>query len=154
MRSTIDRFISNVKVDEVTGCWEWQRFKDSSGYGQTKYKNKTCFAHRLSFEMHYGSIPSGRIVLHKCDNRGCVNPSHLQLGTHAENMRDMVNKGRQGHQKLSERDVVLIKAFLKRRTPGKSGRTEHGACCFLGRWFGVTRAAISCIKNGAAWSHV
>ena len=154
MQATPAKFMKKFLINKNTGCWEWQRFKDKGGYGQTKHNKKTCFAHRLSYEMHYGPIPKGCVVLHSCDNRGCVNPEHLQIGTHAENMRDMVNKGRQGHQILNSKDVALIKAFLKRRSPGKGGRTEHGACCFLGRWFGVTRAAICSIKNGTAWVHV
>jgi len=86
------------RVHVSSGCWEWTGVRSGSGYGriQTRGRSKGAFvrAHRLSWEMHCGPIPDGFMVLHSCDNRGCVNPDHLFLGTQSDNMRDMSAKGR------------------------------------------------------------
>ncbi len=89
-----ERIRASSSIDETTGCWEWNLSKQSNGYGQMKHEGKMKRAHRVSFEAFNGPIPSRMEVMHKCDNRGCVNPKHLSLGTHQANMIDMVEKGR------------------------------------------------------------
>lgn len=79
-----------------TGCWIWLGSSGNSGYGKTRFGSSMDYsAHRLSFVAHNGPIPDGMCVLHKCDNRLCVSPSHLFLGTKSDNSKDMVAKGRQ-----------------------------------------------------------
>jgi hypothetical protein len=93
--STACRFWSKVGRAE-SGCWEWQWsvFKQT-GYGQFALDSKTPVnAHRMSWELVNGTVPSGLFVLHKCDNRKCVNPEHLFLGNQQDNMEDMAKKGR------------------------------------------------------------
>lgn len=87
------RIKSKVVVDE-NGCWKWQGYISQNGYGNSTLKNKRIQAHRLSYLAFIGEIPGGLFVCHKCDVRDCVNPDHLFLGTHLDNMRDMVQKGR------------------------------------------------------------
>ena len=89
-----DRIMASSSIDQHTGCWEWSLSKQSNGYGQIKHEGKMKRAHRVSFEAFIGPIPFGMEVMHKCDNRGCVNPSHLVSGTHKDNMLDMRDKGR------------------------------------------------------------
>ncbi len=103
MKIKDDRFNRNYEVDPDTGCWEWQASRTKDGYGQLfhtyynilKQKEAVCTAaHRYSWRIHYGPIPPKREVGHRCDNPGCVNPDHLWLATHSENIWDSVKKGR------------------------------------------------------------
>lgn len=90
-----DRFFEKVKKSD--GCWEWLAKKNNKGYGMfsaERGRGKFKTAHRVSYELARGKIPSGQWVLHHCDNPACVNPDHLFLGDNIANVRDMHNKGR------------------------------------------------------------
>ena len=82
------------KVNKTLGCWIWKGYVTKGGYGTLTVNSITTFAHRFSWELHNGPIPYGLYVLHKCDNPSCVNPSHLYLGTQADNLVDMVQRNR------------------------------------------------------------
>lgn len=83
-----------TKVNEATGCWEWQAAKLPSGYGQAIFEGRHYRAHRMAYELWVGPIPEGMHVCHKCDNPPCCNPEHLFIGTAFDNMRDAASKGR------------------------------------------------------------
>lgn len=92
-----DRFWQQVTPSD--GCWRWQGAVARVGYGvlgagDADQPKRLIYAHRASWELHYGPIPDGLCVLHTCDNRCCVNPAHLWLGTRADNIHDMIAKGR------------------------------------------------------------
>jgi hypothetical protein len=89
------RFFKYVLIDAPDKCWPWQGAYQEYGYGRIGVRTGfTDGAHRVSYQLHKGAIPEGLYVLHDCDNPACVNPKHLRLGTHQDNMDDMVARRR------------------------------------------------------------
>jgi len=137
------------------GCLEWKGAIKSNGYGQFKCLNKKWFhAHRYSYEFFIGSIPVGMCVLHSCDNRKCVNPDHLWLGTKQDNTHDMFNKNRNGdpslpgmrngRAKLNDKDILSIR---------KSYSNEMN-CTKLSEIYNVAICTIDRIVRNKTWSHI
>jgi hypothetical protein len=135
-----------LRAPKSEGCWEWQGELYPSGYGRFWSGNhKSVRAHRQAWVYTNGPIPDGMLVCHTCDNRRCVNPAHLWLGTNAENIADMVAKGRcsrhGGPKKLTEAAVLEIRML---RAAGVSGRVAGGK-------FGVTKSTANRVARGADW---
>lgn len=94
MRTLLDRFESKYIPEPNSGCWLWEAAVVQNGYGTISVNKGMRRAHRVSYELYVGNIPDNLMVLHKCDVRCCVNPDHLFLGTHQDNMDDREFKGR------------------------------------------------------------
>lgn len=154
-KSLKDRFWKRVTIARADACWPWCGGGGPDEYGRVGIggdKGKALLAHRVSWEMHNGAIPSGLHVLHRCDNRRCVNPSHLFLGTNADNMADKVAKGRHrsptgqsnGQAKLSADDVTRIRF---RYAEGESQLQ-------IAKSVGVSQTLVSAIVRRKLWADV
>lgn len=136
-------------VDKSGDCWVWCGDTDH-GYGRFTYAKSKTRAHRVAYELEHGDIPEGMFVCHKCDNRRCVNPDHLFLGTAADNVADRDRKGRQNRgtnvhtAKLTEEQVKEIVALYA------TGSTVGS----LSIKYGVKVNAIRRILHGQSWKHI
>lgn len=136
------------KIEKTEECWNWTARLFSSGYGSISINDKTYKVSRVMYELVFGKIKKGLYVLHKCDNKKCVNPEHLFLGNHKDNMKDMVKKGRQSRgedsrSKLTEKQVIEIRKIYK-----KFNQQE------LADRFKVSRRLIHNIIYKKAWKHI
>ena len=106
------RLWKKVELIPFHECWEWVGSLQGSGYGQIWREDRLVSVHRVSWELHFGSVPNGLLVLHKCDNRSCVRPDHLFLGTNLDNQQDCKAKDRLGNRGRlpKERETHLDKA--------------------------------------------
>ena len=122
----------HIQRGDDAECWEWTRGRNAYGYGVVRHEGKTRIVTRLVWEDVHGEPPGDLCVCHTCDNRGCCNPAHLFLGTRAENIRDMHQKGRyvRGNLKLSDRDARKLLSM-----------TEASAAELAAR-FGVSKSLV------------
>jgi hypothetical protein len=111
------RFWDKAIPEPNTGCWLWMGTQHSKGYGTVRAGRLPTFAHRVAYEMTHGPIPKGLLVCHRCDVRWCVNPTHLFVGTHRDNMDDMKRKGRAA---TGTRNGMARDPHLANRAPGES----------------------------------
>lgn len=140
-----ERFFEKVlKLD--SGCHEWQGSMAKTGYGNFHKDGKTHYTHRIAWEIEHGSEPSD-YVLHKCDNRKCVNPDHLFIGSFYDNMDDMMAKGRQAHGEKNYHAKLTKEQVLKIRQ-------EVGLQQEIAEKYGVTRSLVSMIRSGRIWKNV
>lgn len=149
---TRDDIIKNMKATEA-GCWEWSKAREVSGYGVQQFDGRKQGAHRVSYQLFIGAIPFGMSVLHRCDNRCCVNPDHLFIGTQAENMADMVRKGRSAKQKGEAHPGAKIdeKTALHIFEQAKKGQLSQRKIAAM---FCISQANVSSILNRKRWSHL
>lgn len=148
-----ERFFAQIAFG-MSECWYWTGCLSSIGYGLCLALGENV-AHRVSWVLHHGRIPDGLNVLHKCDVRNCVNPGHLFLGTHQENMRDMMAKGRwRGNPRKGEESAVAkLTADDVRKI--RRLRLEHGISLQrIADEFGVSRSSVTNIISGYTWRTV
>lgn len=149
------KFFDGKIRHEDSGCIVWVKCMHYLGYGQSGAFRGEVKAHRISQTIVHGPIPDGLVVRHKCDNRACVHPDHLELGTQAENVADMISRGRAVYPKpgrgadngcavLSEDDAWAIRFGLSKKFNQRD----------IARSYGVSPMTISRLVRGESWSHL
>lgn len=110
MKTVKERLLKHTHKTET--CWNWTKYKIKNGYGRIKINKKLLLVHRVSFEIFKGNIPENILVCHSCDNRACINPDHLSLGTKKDNAIDMYIKKRSPNRKMTNDQVKEMKALF------------------------------------------
>lgn len=146
----IERFHKKYVVEQ-NGCWIWQSGSrgraETRQYGRHWANGKSINAHRFSYLIHIGQIPDGIYVCHKCDNPLCVNPNHLFLGTHQDNMKDMTQKNRAYKGRGEE------KHWLSKLTNNQANEIRNSdlSQSKLAKIYGVSQTTIGRIKRGVSY---
>lgn len=151
--SAKDRFIRMVDVQDDASCWKFLGWSNNRGYGQCVVNGKKHNAHKASYLLFVGHIPDGLVVRHACDNPSCVNPSHLVLGTHQDNMNDRRDRNRgargdrdnSGTAKLNPVAVSVMRYMFSRGLKSQSA---------LARAYGVTQSAVWRVVRGKNWGYL
>lgn len=155
--STVKRFLTKVRITKSNSCWTWLARKDKNGYGSFRLGKTMVLAHRFAWVLHTGElIPKGKQVLHNCDNPQCVNPAHLFLGSHKQNMQDMAKKGRapgaggkrlgskNPNCKVTEKQVKLVRLRHAQGVKRKDIAAE----------FGLSPGGLDGIIYNRNWKHL
>ncbi len=149
LQERLDEYIMPIPE---SGCHIWLGAAFKGWHGRIKWKYKTYQAHRLIWELKHGPIPEGMFICHKCDVPLCVNINHLFMGTPADNMQDMIRKGRkvthkgEKHQwaKITPEIVREIRVMLADKVPQS----------MIAKEFGISQSNVSMISSGERWGHL
>lgn len=148
----IDRLWRQIVKDPITGCWNWTGASNRYGYGRMSVFGKRTLTHRLSWEYHYGPIPSGMNILHKCDNPACCNPEHLFIGTQQDNIADMHQKGRD--RSLSGESSAKARLSAEQVRQIRSMYASGVSPSAIGDQFGIKRCHVCNIAKRRIWTSV
>lgn len=139
-------------VERGADCWEWTGSR-SDGYGTLRTDRSCIKAHRVSWILHKGPVPEGSVIRHRCDNAGCVNPDHLELGTQRDNMRDAMVRGRLTNRVRGEqhyRARLTAAAVARIRELAAAGRSRAS----IAREFEIAQVTVWRVLTGQSWRHV
>jgi len=141
------------RCDKSGECWLYLGTKGGGGYGHISQNGRQRLAHRVSYELAYGPIPEGMDVLHRCDTPACVRPDHLFLGTHSDNIQDMLRKGRRRERRGEESNMAKLNADAVldiRATYGRNGVRLID----LAQKYNVHLSLISLVVRRKIWQHI
>jgi len=164
------RFVSKLKINSTNSCWEWLGSRLQRGYGRIGLNGKMITAHRASWLIYRGEIPRGKFVCHKCDNPPCVNPDHLFITTHKENMMDMVSKQRWSKKPKTAKQIESARKLMMKLSQSQRGkkkawsklnkfqvlkiRASNEVQKKIAQRYGVAQTLISQIKSGKIWKEI
>lgn len=161
------RFLAKFKQGSPDECWEWKGAKITSGYGLAWAERKKITAHRLSYQIFKGEIPKSLCVCHACDNPLCVNPNHLWLGTHKDNMQDCFKKGKLNKSNKSKNKGQKCFFWDKHLNIGEKNnnaklteeqvriiRSSNLKLKELAKIYETTTSAIWQVKKFKTWKHI
>lgn len=134
------------------GCWLWTGSIKENGYGVLSIRGVRWYAHRYSYTFHKGPIRDGLFVCHSCDNRRCLNPDHLWLGTVQDNMADMAAKGR-AHKGPSVHSDAHPLSKLK-PDQARAIRADTRPARLIAPEYGISTSLVWAIRKGRCWNHV
>jgi len=151
-RIPMEQRLQRLTAINDQGCWVWAGNVNKDGYGLTNYHGKTMAAHRVSYMVRVGEIAKGLSVLHSCDVPACINPSHLHLGTQAQNRRECVERGRNApqHGEFNPQSRLTEDQASQILELSRSGEKTR----LLADKFSVSGATISAIRSGRRWAHL
>lgn len=150
IKSVRERLEALSEPVPATGCWIFTGTTNRLGYGYIAWnKHKRMPAHRASYIVHVGPIPTGFDVCHKCDVRSCVNPDHLWAGSHQENMADMVAKGRSPRMPGEQHPNAILNDDAVRFI-----RASNEPKRLIAKLIGVSPTTIGDVRSGKSWKHV
>lgn len=147
------RFWDKVKVAAENDCWEWIGGRHERGYGMMTIRHKGVRSHRFSYLIHNGPLPANSCVCHRCDNPPCVNPEHLFLGTHKENMEDRDGKGRNVNKRGDDNGASVLTSDQVREIKRLRDTGEMTQRAVAKR-YGVGQGTVSRIVLGQCWAHL
>jgi len=136
-------------VKTKNGCWEWQGSLKNNGYGELHFKSKKLYTHRAAWMVYKGPIPKGLCILHKCDNRSCINLDHLFLGTYQDNSQDMYKKGRENKAQGENNGLAKLNVEQVKKI-----RKDTRCQDIIAKSYGVAQCTIQAIKSRRTWQHV
>lgn len=136
-----------VNKDE---CWEWWGYVRPNGYGRMTVNKKQVYPHRHMYEAFHGPIPDGFDVCHKCDNRKCINPNHLFLGSRLDNMQDAMIKGRLQRGEDRHNSVLTERMVKEARARHENGEMIKD----IAKFFGVCKTTMGNAIKKRTWRHV
>ena len=171
-------FHEKITGEPNSGCWLWTGASGTRGYGHIRKNGKMLKAHRVAWTLYRGAIPEGLCVLHHCDVTSCVNPGHLFIGTHTDNMRDKERKGRANHAsglrhgrytkpwrtcRGDAHHARRIPLFFAGERNGRAKLTKADVlairvdplgCLRASRKYGVSKTTIQKIRKRLLWRHI
>lgn len=152
----VQRFWNRVDVRGPNECWVWlgSVCGSKSIYGNVAYHGRLQKSHRVAYELMHGLIPKGMCACHHCDNRLCCNPSHIFIGTQKDNVRDMMQKGRDGHGVLRGEESPVSKYTSRQAMQVKRLRLKGVSQKQIAVRTGVSKTAVGAICQGRVWRHV